>query len=160
MRAPSSPAVAANFHCLPLTFHCLSLTFHYPLPWPHIGPLVSLPFTAFRGRCNGPGEIIGVFWGLCSYWATTVALDGSHHVWQEPYTFSGTGFLGTTISAPVFDRTGAEPRFIGVVGMDMYINVLENALGQSDADGRRIVLEALNAVGETVILLTSPLHPY
>jgi len=49
--------------------------------------------------------------------------------WVEPYEFHNPkGKIGTTISAPAFDRSVNPPIFIGVVGIDMYMDALEEVL--------------------------------
>ena len=40
--------------------------------------------------------------------------------------------MGTTVSAPVFDRSGNPPLWIGVVGVDFTISELEQAVGGTD----------------------------
>ena len=51
--------------------------------------------------------------------------------WVEPYLYS-SGVMGTTVSAPVFDRSGNPPLWIGVVGVDFTISELEQAVGGTD----------------------------
>ena len=53
--------------------------------------------------------------GFYAFWSATLAHSSTTNViWSEPYTYSGTGFLGTTVSAAAFDRSDpANPRFIG-----------------------------------------------
>ena len=49
--------------------------------------------------------------------------------WVEPYEFHNPKEkIGTTISVPVFDRSVNPPIFIGVVGVDMYMDALEEVL--------------------------------
>lgn len=50
--------------------------------------------------------------------------------WVEPYTFATGGILGTTVSAPVYDRRGAYPVFLGVAGMDFSLELAERVLGK------------------------------
>ena len=51
--------------------------------------------------------------------------------WVEPYAFTNPAEkMGTTVSAPVFDRTVSPPLFLGVVGADMYMDALEQVLGE------------------------------
>jgi hypothetical protein len=49
--------------------------------------------------------------------------------WVEPYVFATGGVLGTTVSAPVYDRTISPPLFLGVVGIDFPLVALDRALG-------------------------------
>jgi hypothetical protein len=48
--------------------------------------------------------------------------------WVEPYIFVTGGQRGTTISAPVYDRSTSPPMKIGVVGRDIVFKVLTDAL--------------------------------
>ncbi len=50
--------------------------------------------------------------------------------WVEPYRFSTGVGMGTTASAPVFDRTVDPPVLAGVVGMDISFAALQKAFGQ------------------------------
>lgn len=49
--------------------------------------------------------------------------------WVEPYEFSTNVGLGTTASAPVYDRTVSPPVLAGVVGMDITFQALQKAFG-------------------------------
>ncbi|KAL9179690.1 hypothetical protein ACHAXT_008980 [Thalassiosira profunda] len=54
--------------------------------------------------------------------------------WVEPYEFANpAGKMGTTVSAPVFDRSVSPPLFLGVVGIDLYMDALERILGEGAA---------------------------
>jgi hypothetical protein len=49
--------------------------------------------------------------------------------WVEPYEFSSGVGLGTTASAPVYDRSVVPPVLAGVVGMDINFAALQRAFG-------------------------------
>ena len=49
--------------------------------------------------------------------------------WVEPYPFATGGVMGTTASAPVYDRTRTPYLFLGVVGIDFPLAALDKALG-------------------------------
>ncbi len=53
--------------------------------------------------------------GFYAFWSAALAHSSTTNlIWSEPYSYSGTGFLGTTVSAPAFDRSDpSNPRFIG-----------------------------------------------
>lgn len=51
--------------------------------------------------------------------------------WAEPYVFFNAKFVGTTVSAPVFDRSMDPPVLVGVVGMDLPMSALDRALNVS-----------------------------
>ena len=60
---------------------------------------------------------------------------GAFTAWAEPYEFAtGPGLLGTTVSAPVYDRSGG---FVGVAGMDFALDSLLRAGGGAGAVVRR-----------------------
>lgn len=50
--------------------------------------------------------------------------------WVEPYTFATGSGLGTTASAPVYDRTVDPPVLAGVAGMDISLSALQQAFGK------------------------------
>ena len=49
--------------------------------------------------------------------------------WVEPYPFTSGNILGTTVSAPVYDRTKDPSLFIGVVGIDFPLTVIDRVVG-------------------------------
>lgn len=51
--------------------------------------------------------------------------------WVEPYKFFTEGKMGTTVSAPVYDRTVSPPLFLGVVGVDSLMEGIEQVIGES-----------------------------
>ena len=50
--------------------------------------------------------------------------------WVEPYPFATGGEMGTTVSAPVYDRLGGTNEFLGVVGMDLTVAAMEEVRGE------------------------------
>eukprot|EP00979_Chaetoceros_neogracilis_P012659 scaffold3412_cov167-Chaetoceros_neogracile.AAC.1 len=50
--------------------------------------------------------------------------------WVSPYVYANGGSLGTTASAPVYDRSPEHPVLIGVVGFDFTLAAMERALGK------------------------------
>jgi len=51
--------------------------------------------------------------------------------WVEPYMFRNpAGKMGTTVSVPVYDRSVNPPLFLGVVGVDSYMDAIEKVLGE------------------------------
>lgn len=61
--------------------------------------------------------------------------------WVSPYVFANGGSLGTTVSAPVYDRSVEPPVLAGVVGFDFTLAAMERALGKESAKSRDIVIE-------------------
>ena len=51
--------------------------------------------------------------------------------WVEPYAFSTGGGMGTTVSAPVYDRSADPPLFIGVAGIDFTVGFMQQVAGCS-----------------------------
>ena len=51
--------------------------------------------------------------------------------WVEPYAFSTGGGMGTTVSAPVYDRSADPPLFIGVAGIDFTVDFMQKVAGCS-----------------------------
>lgn len=49
----------------------------------------------------------------------------------QPYQFATGLGLGTTASAPVYDRSVTPPIFLGVVGVDISFSAMEIALGEN-----------------------------
>ena len=54
--------------------------------------------------------------------------------WVEPYKFASGDIMGTTVGAPVYDRTLTPPHFIGVAAVDMTVPFLEQQSGSSYAN--------------------------
>ena len=60
--------------------------------------------------------------------------DGANEgfvAWVEPYAFSTGGGMGTTVSAPVYDRSASPPMFIGVAGIDFTVDFMQEVAGCS-----------------------------
>ena len=60
--------------------------------------------------------------------------------WVAPYEYSTTGELGTTASAPVYDRSVTPPVLAGVVGIDFSFAAMERALGEEGERARNDIL--------------------
>ena len=69
------------------------------------------------------------------------AVNSGFTAWVEPYSFATGGVMGTTVGAPVYDRSVSPPHFIGVAATDMTVEYLE----QQSGDGYERVLERLVA---------------
>ena len=50
--------------------------------------------------------------------------------WVEPYRFHTAGKVGTSVSAPVYDRSVNPPLFLGAVAVDTYMDTIEEILGE------------------------------
>jgi len=60
--------------------------------------------------------------------------------WVEPYQFATGVGMGTTASAPVYDRTVSPPVLAGVVGMDISFAALQQSIGGIDNESKEAVL--------------------
>eukprot|EP00804_Cyclotella_cryptica_P019052 CCRYP_014456-RA/>CCRYP_014456-RA protein AED:0.03 eAED:0.03 QI:213/1/1/1/1/1/3/251/787 len=58
--------------------------------------------------------------------------------WVEPYQFYTGGKNGTSVSAPVYDRSVTPPLFLGVATIDMLMDEYEEALG-ADASSSTVL---------------------
>lgn len=67
--------------------------------------------------------------------------------WVEPYEYSTGVGLGTTASAPVFDRTVEPPVLAGVVGQDVSFAALEKAFGEMNSSQRTIIDKIIQRSG-------------
>jgi len=74
-----------------------------------------------------------IFESLTSYFllfAVGLGVDKNENftAWVEPYEFATGGLLGTTVSAPVYDRSKDPPLFLGVAGLDFPMAAVDKAL--------------------------------
>ena len=53
-------------------------------------------------------------------------------VWVDPYSFATGGVNGSTVSAPVYDRSLSPPLLLGVVGINFPLSAAYKALGIDD----------------------------
>lgn len=75
-----------------------------------------------------------IFDSLTSYYqllALGLGVDQNANftAWVEPYPFASGNILGTTVSAPVYDRTKDPSLFLGVVGIDFPLTVVDRVIG-------------------------------
>jgi hypothetical protein len=90
---------------------------------------------------NGLKTSLGGFYAFYS----ELVSSASHVVWSEPYTYATTGFLGTTVSSPVFDTSNPDhPILVGVVGLDLLVSSMEAMVGGEEMQARGTVLQMLN----------------
>jgi Mg-chelatase subunit ChlD len=84
--------------------------------------------------------------------------------WVEPYVYIPGDTVGTTVSAPVFDRTKTPNLFLGVVGIDFTLDALDAALGiQSGTDSNesfRRIVQRSTAICPALNLTTCELESY
>jgi uncharacterized protein YegL len=65
--------------------------------------------------------------------------------WVEPYQFARGVGLGTSVSAPVFDRSVSPPTLAGVVAADISLAAMEQALGEQGEAGINTIISRLVA---------------
>jgi len=53
--------------------------------------------------------------------------------WVEPYLFFNRKKMGTTVSVPVYDRSVSPHLFLGVAAVDVYMDALEQIIGEDAA---------------------------
>ena len=58
------------------------------------------------------------------------AANSDFAAWVEPYHFATAGEMGTTVSAPVYDRTVTPPMFVGVAAMDFTVEFMKAVVGK------------------------------
>ncbi|KAL9180726.1 hypothetical protein ACHAXT_011179 [Thalassiosira profunda] len=58
--------------------------------------------------------------------------------WVEPYTFYTAGKKGTSVSTPVYDRSVDPPLFLGAATVDMYLDDLEELLGEDASSSKML----------------------
>ena len=94
---------------------------------------------------KGNGDLAESMGGFYKYFAYGLGDDINEDfvAWVSPYEFATGVGLGTTASAPVYDRSVEPPVLAGVVGIDLSFAALERALGPEDAQSRAIVIEQL-----------------
>ena len=78
--------------------------------------------------------------------------------WVEPYTFATGDIMGTTVGAPVYDRTLTPPHFIGIAAVDMTIPFLEEQSGSAYAEVLESLVRRSTAVCPTLHLGTCVLQ--
>jgi hypothetical protein len=89
-------------------------------------------------------DSMGAYYKYFSYGLGGDSTSNSTFVaWVSPYTFSTGGLLGTTASAPVYDRSVDPPVLAGVVGFDFTLAAMERALGKESNESRDIIIEEI-----------------
>ena len=70
--------------------------------------------------------------------------------WVEPYDYAHGDEKGTTVSAPVYDRSVNPPMFVGVVGIDFTVKFMEEIAGSGEL-AYDIALKPEKAVLNTLV---------
>lgn len=86
------------------------------------------------------GESMGAYY---KYFAYGLSQDQDYVAWVEPYEFASGIGLGTTASAPVYDRSVFPPVFAGVVGLDFSFSAMEKALGEENEAGKEEIISRM-----------------
>ncbi|KAK1735823.1 voltage-dependent calcium channel-like protein [Skeletonema marinoi] len=77
------------------------------------------------------GDLVGAMASYYKLFALGLGDDTEFTAWVEPYEFFWTKKMGTTNSAPVFDRSVDPPLFLGVVASDVHMDAFEQVLGEN-----------------------------
>ncbi|KAK1735864.1 voltage-dependent calcium channel-like protein [Skeletonema marinoi] len=77
------------------------------------------------------GDLVGAMASYYKLFALGLGDDTEFTAWVEPYEFFWTKKMGTTNSAPVFDRSVDPPLFLGVVANDVHMDAFEQVLGEN-----------------------------
>jgi hypothetical protein len=82
--------------------------------------------------------------------------------WVEPYRFDSGEILGTTVSAPVYDRSLTPNLFLGVVGVDFPLTAVDRALGVPDGSEESLnrIVRRSSAVCPTIDLALCELESF
>mmetsp|Transcript_11387 Transcript_11387/g.21552 ORF Transcript_11387/g.21552 Transcript_11387/m.21552 type:complete len:729 (+) Transcript_11387:264-2450(+) len=79
------------------------------------------------------GDLVSAMSSYYKLYASGLGEGGNEDfaAWVEPYPFANpAGKVGTTVSVPVYDRSVSPPLFLGVVASDMYMDAMEQVLGE------------------------------
>ncbi len=91
-------------------------------------------------------ETMGAYYKYFAYGLSandTDDMDNSFVAWVEPYEYNTGVGLGTTASAPVYDKSVDPPILVGVVGMDISFAAMERALGKDEQETKDAVIEKI-----------------
>ena len=86
---------------------------------------IACKFNGIWSEVKDGGDLAKSMGGYYKYFANAGLSENDFVAWVEPYEYSTTGELGTTASAPVFDRSVDPPVFTGVVGLDFSFAAME-----------------------------------
>ena len=91
------------------------------------------------------GDLAESMGGFYKYFAFGLGdeINEDFVAWVSPYQFANGIGLGTTASAPVYDRSVDPPVLAGVVGEDFSFLAMERALGSEGEETRAIAIEKL-----------------
>lgn len=94
-------------------------------------------------QINDSGDLAESMGAYYKYFAYGLSQDEDFVAWVEPYEFATGVGLGTTASAPVYDRSVNPPIFVGVVGLDFPFSAMEKALGEENEAGKETVISKI-----------------
>ena len=96
-------------------------------------------------RISDGGNLAGAMTAYYKYFAFGLSdsQNSNFAAWVEPYTFARGVGLGTSVSAPVYDRSVNPPILAGVVALDMSLAAMQTALGVQGEAGINEVIQRL-----------------
>lgn len=74
--------------------------------------------------------------------------------WSDPYTFTSSGETGYTVSALLYDRAVAPPRFIGAVGIDFLLSAAAKIYQASEEEIIKAIERLTTYIAETNFAMT------
>jgi hypothetical protein len=85
------------------------------------------------GDAEDLAEAMGGYYKYFSY-GLGDAVNEDFVAWVSPYEYSTGSGMGTTASAPVYDRSVSPPILVGVVGYDFSFAAMQRALGDENLE--------------------------
>lgn len=89
------------------------------------------------------GDLAKSMGAYYKYFAYAGLSEDDFVAWVAPYKYSTTGELGTTASAPVYDRSVDPPILAGVVGLDFSFAAMERALGREGEESKNAIIDKI-----------------
>jgi len=108
---------------------------------------LSCRYDGVWARISDTGDLSGSMGAYYKYFSYGLSdgVNGDFVSWVPPYRFSTGNLLGTTVSAPVYNRNLDPPILVGVVGMDFSFLAMEKVLNDESDEGRDAIIEEIVA---------------
>lgn len=74
--------------------------------------------------------------------------------WSDPYTFTSSGETGYTVSALLYDRSIAPPRFIGAVGIDFLLSAAMKIYQASEEETIKAIKRLTSFISQANLNMT------
>ena len=86
---------------------------------------IACEYDGVWSKVKDGGDLAQSMGAYYKYFANAGLSEDDFVAWVAPYEYSTTGELGTTASAPVYDRSVDPPILAGVVGLDFSFVAME-----------------------------------